>query len=342
MAHQTNFSSMSNGSTGQPGTFMDLIICTHNNAELLAQALRAVVDQDPPAEAWSVLVVDNASSDETSDVVRSFMEGVAGPIVRYVREDQLGLTPARVRGVRCSTAEWVAFVDDDCLLRRDWVAEAVRFARSMPDCGGFGGRVILKWARTPRKYMLEFGYAYAEQDHGDSPMRVFGLVGAGMVVNREALASTGWMDKPLLADRVGSKLISGGDAEIALRIGARADLWYNPRMELAHIIPARRVELSYLTRVIRGLGASQLFCDALCWDRSTAAFAASAGRKIAWQFTRAAGFAVLAPLLRRSPISGVVRMNFWFGYSRALVGLLARSQQRQALMGVASSKPFRP
>ena len=53
------------------------------------------------------------------------------------------------------------------------------------------------------------------------------LVGAGMVVRRAAPAECGWVERPLLADRIDKRLVSGGDVEIAQRIrGAGYPLWF--------------------------------------------------------------------------------------------------------------------
>jgi len=62
-----------------------------------------------------------------------------------VSETKQGKTPACLCGVKNSTGNWIAFVDDDCLLAENWVEEAARFALVHPDCGAFGGRVILDW-----------------------------------------------------------------------------------------------------------------------------------------------------------------------------------------------------
>ena len=51
----------------------------------------------------------------------------------YTVERVQGLTPARCRGALESTADWLAFVDDDCLVATDWVAAAIRTAASHPD-----------------------------------------------------------------------------------------------------------------------------------------------------------------------------------------------------------------
>lgn len=246
---------------------IDLVICTYNNASFLDRILGALIEQVSPSVKWEVLVVNNNCTDETSAIVERYIQLAKFPL-KMVLEPIQGLTPARLCGVKNTSGDWIAFVDDDCLLAPDWVEQAAIFAQSYPECGGFGGKVILDWQVQPPDELLNFGYCFAEQDYGDNIKKLPCLVGAGMIVKRKALADIGWIDKQFLADRIGKKLISGGDVEIALRLASKYDLWYNPACKLHHIIPARRISWEYLHKINFGLGSSKLFGDSLLWSGS--------------------------------------------------------------------------
>ena len=250
---------------------IDIVICTYNNAPLLDKALSALSQQKVPAELdWRVLVVDNNCTDNTQEVVENYRVLVGKiPQLSTVSEAHQGLTYARNCGVQNIMADWIAFVDDDCFLAEDWVEQAAKFAAAHPDCGAFGGIVILDLETLLPKYVLNYGYSFAQQEHGPSLQKKSCLVRSGLVLNRAALAHTGWIDKPLLQDRIGTKLISGGDVEIALRIyGAGYDLWYTPDCKLRHFIPARHTSEKYLIDINYGLGTSQVLGDSLLWSGS--------------------------------------------------------------------------
>ena len=243
---------------------IDLVICTYNNAALLDRILQALAGQQvSPHVHWQVLVVNNNCTDATVAVVEKHIQ--SGIPLRMVLEPIQGLTPARLCGVENTTGDWIAFVDDDCLLAPDWVEQAAKFAMAHPGCGAFGGRVILEWETPPPAFVLNYGYSFAQQEQGMEPKRMSCLVGAGLVVSRAALVDCGWSNKQFLADRVGKKLISGGDVEIALRIAAHYEIWYNPDCQLRHIIPARRTSIEYLKKINFGLGSSKLFGDSMLW-----------------------------------------------------------------------------
>jgi len=247
---------------------IDLVVCTYDNAALLDRTLEAMSRLRVPAEVrCRVLVVDNNCTDETPDVVERWRSAFPLPL-SIVREPTQGLTPARLRGVLETDGEWIAFVDDDCLLAEDWVEEAARFAAEHPECGAFGGRVVAEWEMEPPPYVLAHRYAYAAKEHGDTAHRRKWLAGAGMVVRRAALEACGWTARPLLEDRAGGRLVSGGDVEIGLRIAAGHEVWYAPACTLRHVIPARRMTRPYLRRITRGLGASRHHAAALTWKGS--------------------------------------------------------------------------
>jgi glycosyltransferase involved in cell wall biosynthesis len=247
---------------------IDLVICTYNNAALLERTLEAISRLRIPADVrCRALVVDNNCTDETPAVVERWAASFPIPLA-IVREPRQGLTPARLRGVMETEGEWIAFVDDDCLLAEDWMDEAAAFAAEHPECGAFGGRVEPEWEIEPPPYVLAHRYAYAAKRHGDAAHRRTWLAGAGMVVRRAALEACGWTERQFLEDRAGTRLVSGGDVEIGMRIAAGHEVWYVPQCTLAHVIPARRMTRPYLRRITRGLGASRHHAAALAWSGS--------------------------------------------------------------------------
>lgn len=275
---------------------IDVVICTYNNAALLDATLDALARQHVSEEVdWEVLVVNNNCTDETPQVLERHRLSL-----RTVVETRQGLTPARVRGVRETSRQWIAFVDDDCLLDENWIEQAAHFAAQHADCGAFGGQIIPRWEITPPPFVLSRRYAFACKYHGETAHRRPWLAGAGLVARREALVSCGWLDKQYLEDRKGGRLVSGGDMEIALRVGSMYELWYNPACKLQHVIPARRMSREYVRGVTRGLGASRHNAEALRWSGSYAAW-------VPYSAALALGFAArgVVELARDAATSGV-------------------------------------
>ena len=98
------------------------IITTHNRADLLPRALQSVLAQTySPLE---IIVVDDASSDNTEEVVRDFQEEND---IRYIKNDtSQGPAETRNIGIRASTGTFIAGLDDDDEWHGDRIAEMVR------------------------------------------------------------------------------------------------------------------------------------------------------------------------------------------------------------------------
>jgi hypothetical protein len=109
----------------------------------------------------------------------------------------------------------------------------------------------------------------AGQDFGDQPylMPASGrtcLAGAGLVLRREAIMASRWIESGVLVGRCGDKLSAGEDAEIFFRIRhAGWECWYTPDLVLSHVIPEARTTLPYLRRLHRGFGEAEAFLHAL-------------------------------------------------------------------------------
>jgi glycosyltransferase involved in cell wall biosynthesis len=295
---------------------LDLVVCTYDSARLLNGTLASIRAQRDVSQLGEVVVVDNNCTDDTRDVVARHARE-AGVAMRVVAEGVQGLTAARVRGVRSTAAPWIAFVDDDCLLDEDWVEQAVRFAVQHPECGAFGGKVTLEWEVPPPAFVLKHRYAWAGKQHGEVAHRRPWLAGIGMVLRREALARSGWIDEQFLEDRIGRELVSGGDMEISLRIGAAYELWYNPACRLRHVIPARRMTREYLKRMQFGLGASRHNAEALRWR----------GSYRTWLPYSLAAMPAVAML-------GIPALRGWWSAVRAMSGM--EPSRRRRLIGCAA------
>lgn len=245
-------------------SLIDIVICTYNNAAMLDRVLQCLVAQDTTDVSWSVLVVENNCTDATQRIVAEYIAVGKIPGLRIVSEPVQGLTPARLRGVHETTAPWIAFVDDDCLLDRGWIGAAADFAIQHPEAAAFGGCVVPVWEVPSTPFLLRYNWCYAAQDYGCHPCQVEFLVGAGVVINRGALIETGWTSNQYLDDRIGRRLISGGDVEIALRLlGIGRPMWFTPNCVIRHAVSRNRITMRYLAAINRRLGTSYVFAEAM-------------------------------------------------------------------------------
>lgn len=91
-------------------TTVSVVIPAFNAAGTIREAIRSVAAQTRPAD--EVIVVDDASGDETAYVARTAFSGLAKSRL-FTLPDNRGPAAARNRGVAEATGEWIAFLDGD-------------------------------------------------------------------------------------------------------------------------------------------------------------------------------------------------------------------------------------
>ena len=239
-----------------------VIICTHNpRPDYLRRVLDALKAQTLPKEQWELLIIDNGSKERLAGAWDLSWH----PGVRHVREDELGLTPARLRGIKESVGELLMFVDDDNVLRTDYLAVALQTMRENPLIGVLGaGRILPEFEVEPAPETRPFLNSLALRCEpralysNEITVRTRALpYGAGLCIRRRFaflyLDSCATRAMGTSLDRKGNDLLSGGDIDLALhacREGCIAAVL--PSLEVMHLIPAIRLEGDYLVRLAKG------------------------------------------------------------------------------------------
>src|SRR6516164_4811858 len=102
-------------------TSVSVILCTHNpRPDYLDRVLASLRGQTLPAEQWEFLLVDNASNQLLAEIWDISWHSRR----RHIREDELGLTAGRLRGIQESSGKLLVFVDDDNLLAPNFLEQA--------------------------------------------------------------------------------------------------------------------------------------------------------------------------------------------------------------------------
>lgn len=106
---------------------VSVVIPTYNRASTLKRAIQSVLSQS--FTDLELLVVDDASTDATADVIKNFSD----PRLRYLpSRERLGVSRARNLGINNAQGELVAFQDSD----DEWRVEKLARQVSAYDAGG--------------------------------------------------------------------------------------------------------------------------------------------------------------------------------------------------------------
>lgn len=264
---------------------ISVIICTHNpRADFLAATVEGLRAQTLSVTEWGLLIIDNASAtgrEPQSDLAWH-------PDARTIREDMLGLTPARMRGIREAKGELLVFVDDDNVLDPDFLEIAQRVAHEQTFLGSWSGQCRPVFEEEPpewtRRYWGNLVIREFDEDRWSNMPRLAETMpcGAGLCVRRSValhyleLHEKG--QRGFQFDRTGDSLVSGGDNDLAacacdlgLGVGLIADL------KLQHCIPPARLTTDYLSRLAEGITFSSVILDA---SRGLPVIQRSKGRRI--------------------------------------------------------------
>jgi glycosyltransferase involved in cell wall biosynthesis len=267
----------------------------------------------PPEIPWEVIVVDNGSTDDTADIAVRLWSNNPPTLLRVVREHRLGLSYARHCGLSEAKYEIVSFIDDDNWVCRDWVQLVSDLMGQFQDVGACGGYNEAVCEITPPYWFEIYKAAYAIGPQGSEPGDISNgrgfLWGAGLSVRKSAWQQLVTEEfRQLLLDRRGAASTAGGDAELsfALRL-AGWKLWYDPRLQLRHFLPAHRLEWSYVRSLYRGFGASSVYLDLYSYALE------GEPRSSLQQVTRKRESKILALLIKLLWYQAKIRLSFHKG-----------------------------
>jgi cellulose synthase/poly-beta-1,6-N-acetylglucosamine synthase-like glycosyltransferase len=122
--------------------FASVIIPVKNGAEVLPACLSGLARQTIPVSNFEVIVVDDGSTDQTTEVVKRTVESwtkTNGPRLRLILEQSVGAAAARNRGVAASHGEILFFTDADCEPADDWLETVLNLFED-PEITGVTGR----------------------------------------------------------------------------------------------------------------------------------------------------------------------------------------------------------
>jgi glycosyltransferase involved in cell wall biosynthesis len=203
---------------------VSIVLCSHNRAEHLAKTLQALERVCSPEDVDAeIVLVDNASSDATPDVMRAYAHPTMP--VRVVRENKKGLSHARNRAVQEARGQVLLFTDDDVRFPEQWVERMSRpILQDEADAvaGGVELAPSLKaaWMTPHHRGML----ASTEQIDPEEPSR---FVGANMAIGRHAFQIIPAFDPELGAGQLGmgeETLFAWQMRAVGLRIASAFDV----------------------------------------------------------------------------------------------------------------------
>ncbi|ROT93306.1 glycosyltransferase [Altererythrobacter sp. FM1] len=282
-------------------TGCSIIIPSRNGADTLGAALAALAQVERPEGAggngaWDIVLIDNASSDATPDIMRRFATAHGA---QFLSEPRPGKSHALNRGIAAARGDLLIFMDDDVLPVPRWAQAYVEAAESSPHVGVFAGAVRPHWSAPPPEWLETLAQAGRACGCTDpcrhaGPVDPVDVKGGNFAVRRSALGDvrfdTGATN--FGADNLGAggAPTGGEDSQFVRALAERGQaVHFVPQAIVAHIVGAEEMTLRHqLSRFVRiGRGAAVVDGGGLRGAALAAAKVPVFGARSAMRYARA-------------------------------------------------------
>lgn len=116
-----------------PGTpDVSVVVSTYNRRDRLPNLLEALRNQTLPGSRFEVVIVNNAATDDTAELLAEAERAGDLPLRVVTRTENVGRAQGRDDGWRAATGELIAFTDDDCEPAPRWLERGLELHRAQP------------------------------------------------------------------------------------------------------------------------------------------------------------------------------------------------------------------
>src|SRR5687767_3806698 len=103
---------------------ISVVIPTYKRLDSVRKAVLSLFEQDLPKDEYEVIVVDSTPDDSVASMVRSLAETAPFKLSCLTKPPE-GPGPSRNLGVKNARADFIAFMDSDCIATPAWLRSAL-------------------------------------------------------------------------------------------------------------------------------------------------------------------------------------------------------------------------
>lgn len=180
---------------------ISVIFPTRNRVELLDAALRSISEQRIDRSSFEVLLIDNGSTDHTSQISQQWATQL--PNLRYWHEPEPGLHAGRHRGLAEAKGDILVFADDDIEAQPSWL-QTIADVFSDPDVAMAGGNNHPLFMQTPPGWLTHLwnrrarngsrslpALSIQEWPEGRYPISPYQVWGCNFAIRKSVLLAAG-------------------------------------------------------------------------------------------------------------------------------------------------------
>lgn len=114
---------------------VSVVVLNHNGEKVIEKCLKSILGQS--AKKLEIIVVDNGSRDKSIEMIKAFSS-----VKLCLNQCNLGFAGGNWVGIRNASSEYVAFVNNDAILHKNWVRDVLSIIRSDQMIGAVAGKVL--------------------------------------------------------------------------------------------------------------------------------------------------------------------------------------------------------
>ena len=227
--------------------YISFIICTYNRADMLRNCIYSILDNNYSKELYEIVVVNNNSTDNTEAVINELK--ALNKNIRYLIEEQIGLSKARNKGINESKGDIVVFLDDDTILAKEYITHLVEAIHKNSGVVCASGQILPLWGISePAWFTDAFASIIGKTLYGEDDRILKGSempIGANMIFKKTVFGEVGLFNSELGIQ--GDKLGLGEENDICLRIRKRGyNIHYFSKVLVYHNVHENKVDKNYI------------------------------------------------------------------------------------------------
>ena len=197
-----------------------------------------------------LIVLDNNSSDDTSSVVEEFQNEFSNISLVYYLEKQQGLSYSRNRAIQIAKGKFIAFLDDDAVVNKNWLN--LLHGINNIDAHVFGGPIYPRF-EIPCPYWIDSNYFIRKfkKKNGYLPglSEIEGFAGGNVCFKKDVFDQIGYFDTSI--GMIGNTLGLGEETDLFARLydsSYKAKLYNLQEMSIIHFEAAWKLNSLYLKK----------------------------------------------------------------------------------------------
>jgi glycosyltransferase involved in cell wall biosynthesis len=194
--------------------FTSIIIPTYNRSDVIIRSLETWTKQNIPVDEFEVIVVDNNSTDNSSQLIQDFIKDKANFF--YYKETKVGSTNARHAGAKLAKGELLIFCDDDGLFNEGCVQAVLDVYTLNPEVAAVAGKIEIQWDAEAPDWIEPYEFMLGKLNYGTEIKygKDLYLNGGIFSIRKKAFEQLGGFNP----DLIGNYLVGDGDTGLVIKL----------------------------------------------------------------------------------------------------------------------------